>query len=300
MEQAMDPLLDETFLRQLEGLKLLARKGIKGKDAGIHRSSHSGAGMEFMDYRKYQPGDDVRYVDWNVYARTGRLFVKLFHAEKDVTLHVLLDRSLSMQQPDTKFLFAKKVAAAVSYIGLANQDQVGICSFNETMGPVRSPERGKDVCLSVLKYLSDLSPGGVTNFNRALIDFAQAGHKPGIAVVISDVLAPGGYEQGLKALVLSKFNLSLIQVLSPEERQPTFRGRVALTDTETGQVQFFTANRKMKQAYVKKMAAFIAGLNAFCQGKGIDYHLADANASFEDFFLNVLNSRQMQGALTRT
>lgn len=296
----MEPLLEESFLRRLETLKLMARKGMKGRDAGIHRSRRSGSSMEFMDYRKYQPGDDIRYVDWNVYARTDRLFVKLFHAEKDLTLHILLDRSRSMAVPEAKFLFARKIAAAVSYMGLAGQDQVGISAFNDTMGPIRLPERGKDVYLSVLHYLSDLEPGGKTDFNSALTDFAQAGHKPGIVVVVSDVLAPGGYEDGLRALVLSRFNLSLIQVLTPEERHPTFKGRFALTDVETGQERLFTANKKMKQAYVKKMADYMAGLDAFCSGMGIDYHLADAGSSFDNFFLGFLRSRHMQQAMARS
>ncbi len=295
----MESLLDEKFLHQLETLKLLAQKGLKGRNPGIQKSRRSGSSMEFMDYRKYQPGDDIRYVDWNVYARTDRLFVKQFHAEKDVILHLLMDKSGSMAAPAAKFLFAKKIVAAISYMGLASQDQVGISAFNDTVGPIRSPERGKDVYLSVLNYLSDLEPGGVTDFNGALTAFAQAGHKPGVAVVVSDVLAPDGFKEGLKALVLSRFKLSLIQVLTPQERFPSFKGRFALSDVETGHHQFFAATKRMKQAYVEKMTAYIEGINTFCLGMGIDYHLADTGASFEDFFLGFLNSRHMQNAMGR-
>lgn len=287
----METLLDEAFLRRLETLKFLAQKDAQGRLSGIHKSIRSGSSMEFMDYRKYQPGDDIRYVDWHVFGRSDRLFIKLFHAEKELTLHILIDTSASMQKgKPAKLFYAKKIAAALSYLGLAGQDQVGLCAFNESLGPVRSPKQGKDVYLSIVDYLAGLQPSGETLFNQVLETFAASGHKPGVAVVISDLLLPGGFEEGLKALVYSKFKTSIIQVLDPDELNPTLKGRYTFKEVETGREKSFEATRGMKKAYVKRMQAYLSGIRAFCKKVGIDYHLAETSMDFENFFLDYLGT----------
>ncbi len=288
-----ESFLDEAFLRKLETIRILAQKGIKGKTSGIHRSYKSGSSQEFMDYRRYHPGDDMRYVDWSVYGRTDQLFIKLFHAEKDLTLHILVDTSKSMEFGySSKADYAKKIVAALSYIGLANQDQVGVTSFSEIIGQTKSPERGKDVYLSVLNYLKSLNVEGKTNFNTCLEQFANEGNKPGIVVVISDLLDPLGYKDGLRALIHSKFKLTLIHVLAQEEIGPTFKGNYALQDIETGIARNFFTDKKILQQYEKKMTDYLNDISNFCRQRGIDYHLANTEVPFEDFFLEYLKCEQ--------
>lgn len=286
--------LDEAFLKQLETIRILAQKGIKGKDTGIHRSGKGGSSLEFMDYRKYHPGDDVRYVDWNIYGRSDRLFIKRFHAEKDLTLHILVDTSLSMDTgTPSKYLYAQKIVAALSYIGLANQDQVGVTSFSDVIGKIKTPERGKEVYLSVLKYLTSLDPSGITDFNSSLQAFADSGRGPGVAVVVSDLLDPKGIKDGLKAVAHSKFKLTVIQVLDQEEISPLFSGSFLLQDIETGRSRNLYADKKLVERYADKMGDWLAEIQDFCKKSGIDYHLANTRISFEDFFLGFLGTGHM-------
>lgn len=289
----MTPLLDDAFLRRLETLRRLAQKNVRGRDAGIHRSISHGSGMEFMDYRKYQPGDDFRYVDWNVYSRTGTLFIKRFHGEQGQVCYILLDtsRSMGFGRPD-KFFYARKIAAALGYLSLAGQDQVAVAGFDAAPGPITTPERGRDVYLSILDFLSGLTPRGQTDVNAALSDFAAAGHSPGQVMVVSDLLDPAGYEPGLRALVYAKFSPCLIQVLAQEELSPELRGRVSLRDSETQRQMPVWAGKKIRRAYADKMAAYLEGIRSFCRGLGIGYHLALTHTPFEDFFLGYLNTRQ--------
>lgn len=290
----MGMFLDEGFLRKLETLRVLVKKEIKGKNTGIHKSYKTGDSLEFMDYRKYHPGDDFRYVDWNVYGRTERLFIKLFHAEKDLTMHILVDVSRSMSAGDpVKSEYAKKIIAALSYVGLANQDQVGVTSFSETIGKTKSPERGKNVYFSILTYLDSLNIGGETNFNASMESYANVGNRPGIAVIISDLLDPKGYEYGLTAMMHGKFKLVLIQVLGQEEITPLLDGNVTLQDVETGRERNLRANRTMLMLYEKKMKDHLNGIREFCRKRGIGYHLAKTNIPFEDFFLGYLQTERL-------
>jgi uncharacterized protein (DUF58 family) len=147
----MESFLDEEFLRKLEKLKILAQRGRKGPTKGEHISWRSGASLEFLDYRKYQVGDDFRYIDWNVYGRLDKLFLKLFRAEEDLNVHILIDTSRSMGTGNPlKDIYAKKIAAALSYIGLANLDRVGITSFSDSLGETQLPEKGRSVYFNLL------------------------------------------------------------------------------------------------------------------------------------------------------
>ncbi len=290
----MEAFLDDAFLRKLETIRLMAQKGIRGMDSGIHRSHQSGSSLEFLDYRKYHPGDDIRYVDWNIYGRTDRLFIRRFHAEKDMTLHILMDTSLSMKSGiPQKHLYAKKITAALSYIGLSGQDQVGVAAFSDTMGSIKSPERGKDVYLSILNFLSSLEPSGRTDFNASMEAFAETIRAPGMAVVVSDLLDPKGFKDGLKALIRSKFRLALIQVLDREEINPSFVGRFLFSDVETGRTQHLASDQTLLDRYIKKMTALLAETEDFCKKQGIDYHLADTRIPFEVFFLGFLGTGRM-------
>ena len=163
---------DENFLKKLEKLKIVTKKGIKGPQRGEHKSWQSGEGLEFLDYRKYQVGDDLRYVDWSVYGRLDKLFIKLFHAEENQTIHILLDMSRSMGTGDpSKDISAKKIAAAVSYIGLSNLDRIRMTAFTEKIIDARSPFRGKRRYPEVLNFLTSLTPADQTDINACLSEY---------------------------------------------------------------------------------------------------------------------------------
>jgi len=285
----IDSFLDEDFLRKLEKLKILAQKGIKGPIKGEHDSWRSGASLEFLDYRKYQAGDDFRYIDWNVYGRLDRLFIKLFRAEEDLTIHVLVDTSQSMGWGNPpKDIFAKKLAAALCYLGLASLDRVGITSFADSLGESKLPERGKRVYLSMLKYLLSLKPGGKTDLNSCLTEFASACKRPGIAIILSDLLDPKGFEKGLEALSYRRFDITLIQILDREEIFPAFNGYLTLKEVETGEVKRITLDRALLELYREGMRDFLENIKDFCRKSGIDYYLSNTGVPFEDLLLEYL------------
>jgi len=285
----MNSFLDEDFLRKLERLKILARKGLKGPSKGEHHSWRSGTSLEFLDYRKYQVGDDFRYVDWNVYGRLDRLFLKLFRSEEDLSIHILLDVSLSMGQgTPPKVVYAKKLAAALGYIGLANLDRVGLTPFADSLGEARSPQKGRRAYQSILNALVAMNPEGKTDLNWCLTEYASISRQPGVAVILSDLMDPKGFEKGLEALQHRKFDITLIQVLDHEELFPSSRGYLVLKDVETRETKRITLDAGLRDSYMEKMKGFRERIREFCLERGADYCLSDTSIPFEDFLLDYL------------
>ena len=263
MTDHIESLLDDAFLKKLDKLKVIARKSARNPKRGEHRSWQSGEGLEFLDYRKYHIGDDFRYVDWSVYGRLDKLFVKLFHAEKGQTAHLLLDTSLSMGTGNpSKDITAKKIAAAISYICLSNLDKTGLMAFADKIIAVKAPARGKKQYPEVLKFLLSLDPSDLTNLNECLAEYASVCKNPGIAVIISDFLDPKGYEDGLNALAYRDFDINLIQVMSHEELLWSETGNLLLHEVETGENKVTFVDKHLLALYQNKVNAFVSKLNA--------------------------------------
>jgi uncharacterized protein (DUF58 family) len=284
-----EDFLSEDFLKKLEKLRLLAGRVAKGPKKGEHRSWRSGTSLEFLDYRKYQVGDDFRYVDWNVYGRLDKLFLKLFRSEEDLRVHILLDfsRSMAYGQPP-KALVAKKLAAALGYIAIANLDRVELTTFSDTLGSSLGPQRGKGAYPAILRFLLGLNPKGETRLNISLSDFASNCTRPGLAVLISDLLDNQGFEKGLDALAQRKFNITLIQVLDHEELFPSIDGYLILKEMETGETKRITLDNDLRSLYRKRVEEFIHETRELCIRKGIGYHLLDTAVPFEDFLFDSL------------
>ncbi|MEM7264044.1 MAG: DUF58 domain-containing protein, partial [Planctomycetota bacterium] len=219
------PLLDDEFLAKIQKLSLVTRRTISGSVKGERRSKRRGFSTEFADYRDYVPGDDLRYLDWNIYGRLDRLFVKLFHEEEDLTVSFLVDVSKSMAtgRPE-KLFYALQVAAALSYVGLVAEDRVAIYPFsNELHAPFR-PVRGKRNAARLFQYLQQLPVGGETQIEHSLRTFAHAFSRKGMVVLISDLLDPSGYAESLRHIAASHLETYLVHVLSPEEVNPELVG----------------------------------------------------------------------------
>jgi hypothetical protein len=296
MPENPQSFLDDEFLKKLERLKIVAHKSTRTPRRGEYRSWQSGEGLEFLDYRKYQPGDDLRYVDWSVYGRLDKLFIKLFHAERGQTAHILLDISRSMDGGSpSKDLTAKKIAAALSYICLSNLDKTGLMAFNSTPAAIKAPARGKRQYPEVLKFLLALKPSGITSLKDCLEEYAAVCKNPGIAVVISDFFDPQGYEEGLKALAYRKFDINLIQVLTHEELFWSRTGSLLLSDSETGEKKTVFVDRHLLEIYRQKITSFTNGIKRYCGRYGMDYYLCDTSIPFEDLLTDYLS----RGALFR-
>ena len=296
MADYSDSFIDDAFLKKLEKLKIVTRKSTRSPLRGEHRSWQSGDGLEFLDYRKYHFGDDLRYVDWSVYSRLDKLFIKLFHAEKGQTAHILLDMSASMRAGNpSKDITAKKIAAAISYICLSNLDKTGLMAFNDKIVAVKAPARGKKQYPEVLKFLLSHNPSDQTNVNGCLAEYASICKNPGIAIILSDLFDPKGYEDGLKALAYRNFDINLIHVLDHEELFWSKTGHLSLLETETGENKVTFVDKQVMALYRKKIDAFISKIKSYCSHYGINYFLCDTRIPFEDLLTAYLS----KGALFR-
>jgi hypothetical protein len=296
MPEHIDFFIDDEFLKQLEKLKIVSRKSTRNPRRGEYRSWQSGEGFEFLDFRKYHLGDDLRYVDWSVYGRLDKLFIKLFHAEKGQTAHILLDISRSMENgTPSKDITAKKIAAALSYICLSNLDKTGLMAFNNKIVKTKPPTRGKKQYLEVLKFFQSLKPADRTNLNDSLKEYAAICKNPGIVIIISDFFDPQGYEDGLKALAYRDFDINLIQVMDHEELYWSKTGNLLLNECETGEKKATFVDKNTLELYRKKISEFITGIKTYCSHYGMNYFLCDTGIPFEKLLTDYLT----KGALFR-
>lgn len=303
-------LLTPELLRRLEQFQLLAARRAKSSAKGERRSRSRGQSVEFADYRPYVHGDDFRYLDWNLYGRLERLFLKLYEEERELPVRIFLDASESMSfgQPP-KFDFARQVAAAVGYVALSGFDRVSVIPFpavgskepveekarlaeTAARGALRSV-RGKRSAIQFFRDLSALTASGSANLNEALRRGALEARQAGLAIVLSDFLDPAGYESGLTALVGRGFQVDIVQILAPDELSPSTYGDLRLVDSETGGMQEVTFGRYRLKAYQQTVRNFIQRLREFCQSRGINFFTAASNTSLEDLLLKQLRRAEV-------
>ncbi len=294
-------MFDSVFLAKLERLHLLSRRTFGGQTRAERRSHKLGSSLEFADYRPYVPGDDLRSIDWNIYGRSDKLFLKLFEEEEDLHIYLLVDASASMRWTarDTraaaplrpsKLDLARRIAGTLAYIGLANLDRVNIHYFSETLGDGLGTGRGKSHFHRVLAFLNKPpAVAGQTDLARCLRAFDQRNRRRGLVIILSDFFDPHGYEDALNFLLYQRFEIQLIQTLDPAELTPRLLGDLRLTDSETSTVYEVTANDALTRAYEREISAFLTGLEAFCQRRQIGYRRALTDAPFEDLVLKMLH-----------
>ncbi len=265
-------LLSPEFLRQIDRLRIHSRGVFRGKFKGERRSANKGSGVEFTDYRAYEIGNDLRNVDWNVYARLDRLFIKLFRAEEDLPISILLDNSKSMDFGEpTKLAQAKRVAAALGYIGLAGLDRVAIHAFSDSPRPIVPLAYGKAQFTRLSKALEGVDVGEKTNLARCLKYLTTLSRQAGAVVIISDFLDMDGYESALKQLLARKFDLTLIQILARIEIEPQLLGEWRLEDSETGDAKEITIDEGTHAQYKQRVDSFCNRLRQFCVNRGANY-----------------------------
>jgi uncharacterized protein (DUF58 family) len=289
-------LLSPELLRRLEQLQLLAQRRARSNLRGERRSRARGLSVEFADHRTYVPGDDLRYLDWNLFGRLDRLFLKLYEEERELPVRIFLDASESMTFGEpVKFDFARRVAAAVGYVALCGFDRVSVLPFPERDSDLAARRglravRGRRSALRFFQHLEQLTAGGPGDFNAALRRGALEARQPGVAVVLSDFLDPAGYEAGLSALVGRGFQVHAVQVLAPEELAPTTYGDLRLVDAETGAQQDVTFGRYRLAAYQQTVRNFVARLHEFCTARGVRFYQASSGDALEDLLLKQLRA----------
>ena len=280
---------DATFLRSLEALNLMARRMLAGDDRAERLTPRKGASLEFADYRRYTPGDEIRYIDWNVYARHGHLFVKEFAAEENVHVSVLLDVSRSMDFGG-KFRAAQELAAALGYVGLANYDTVSLYAFGQSIRPLQTFLRGKGRLLDLLGAIDRLEPEGPTDMRAAFKTALPRLRGRSLVLLISDFYDLGGYPGALRALLAQRFGIHAIHLISREEASPTVSGRTSLLDLETGRVREITVRPATLDTYRRRFAAFLTEVESVCRAHEIACARVFAEDPLERRVLGVLQS----------
>src|SRR5262245_51530637 len=266
------PLLEPDFLHRLEQLELVSKKIFLGRLKGERRSKKKGQSVEFADYRNYVVGDDLRFLDWNLYGRLDKLFIRLFMEEEDLHFYVLIDNSLSMDfGKPSKLHFAKQVAAALAFVGLVNLDRVVVEAFNERLTQSLPAVRGRKSLWRVLSFLNKIEPAGPSNLRESLRTFSIKSSGKGIVVLLSDFMDKAGYEDALRYLVARQFDVYVIQILSHEEIEPEIVGDLKLIDAEDEDEAEITVSGPLLKRYKQNLAAFRGTLSEFCLRRGITY-----------------------------
>lgn len=281
------------FLAQLEILRLRTRKEFLGSRTGSYSSPRRGTSLEFADYRRYAAGDDLRYLDWGIYARTDRLYVKLFREEVDLFAYLFIDASASMGFPsvEVKFLPAAHIALALSYVVLANHDHVKLHLLQEGKKGRASPfYRGRRRIGDCVEFATSTTPTGTIELATALVEHLKRMRRPGKAIVISDFLMPPReYEQGLNVLRAFNLDIAAIQVLSRREVDPEWpSGALALVDSETRAEVNYRWDQDMRRDYQRRLAHHNLQLRSFCHQSAINYSLYVTDRDLSDFVFATL------------
>lgn len=279
------------FLTQLETLRLRTRKEFLGSHPGSYSSPRRGTSLEFADYRRYTPGDDLRYLDWGIFARSDRLYVKLFREEVDLFAYVFIDASASMGYPshEAKFLPASHVALALCYVILANHDHVKLHLLQDQSRA--SPFfRGRRRMADCVNFATSATPAGELDLAASLNDHLQRLRRPGKAILISDFLMPAAaYQKGLNLLRSFNLDIAAIQILSRREVEPSFtNGSLALVDSESQREINFSWNANARRDYQARLAHHNLELKSFCHQSGVHYSLYVNDRDLSDFIFATL------------
>ncbi len=281
MAQAQSPapaLLPESVRRRLEPLMLVARKVRAGAIKGDRRSVKRGSSVEFADYRNYVAGDDLRQLDWNIYARLERPYIKLLEDEEDLAVHLILDASASMDFPpegearQQKLLYAKRILAGLAYISLTSNDRLVVSAISDQGAATFGPTRGRAQGIAALRFINDIAATGITDLDAALADYALRARRPGLTLVISDMFSyEGRYLDGLNALLSRGHEVGFVHVLAPEELMPPVTGDLSLIDVETEVKQEVTLDGAMLGLYQRRVNAWRDEIRGECLRRGAHY-----------------------------
>jgi uncharacterized protein (DUF58 family) len=285
-------MFDSTFLKKLEYLSLVSRRTFPGQLLAHRRARQTGNGIVFADHRNYNFGDDLRYLDWNVYARFGNELIRRFEEEKDLHVYFLLDCSKSMAAGSpNKFDYARHVTAALAYVALADLDRVSIAAFADKLYQIFPMIRGKQHLLRLIRFLESLEPvGSTTDLATSMSEFVRQKQHTGLAVVISDFFDPNGYKSGLDILRYRNYEPFLIQIHDKQESEPALRGDLQLHDTETDGVREVVISESMIRRYKEKFAVFLDDIKRYGIDNGLNYMITSTAVPFDEMILRMLSN----------
>jgi uncharacterized protein (DUF58 family) len=283
----VDPFDDE-FQRKLESLALVSRRVFAGRLRAERRTKKSGSGVEFADYRDYQHGDDFRSLDWNVYQRFERLLVRLNAEEEDLAIYFILDASASMAfGGGTKAAYAKRVVAALAYVGLANLDRASIVTTSDRVTRRLPETRGRARIFKAFRFLREIDFDGPTDLGDAMKTFVAQNKRRGLAVIVSDLYDPKGFERGINVLRYHKFDPFVVHVVDPTDAAPKINGDVLVRDCETGEEREVTVTASVLTQLSHAHAQYAAEIERYCAAHQVSYVAANVEVPFEELVLRV-------------
>lgn len=287
-----EELLSAEFMQRLDQLEVLSRRIFAGRMKGERRSKRKGESVEFADYRNYVVGDDLRFLDWNIYARLERLLIKLFLEEEDLNVSLLFDVSGSMDWGDPhKGLYVKRVAAAIAYIALVNYDRVSLYGYADTLLHEMQGMRGRRMASPMLDFLGRMPLGGVSNFTQVAKRFSLRHKGKGVCVILSDFMDKSGYADGLRYLIGRNLDLYVIQALSPDEIDPTLAGDLKLVDREDDDTAEVTISKPLLTKYKALLTGYCTELKDYCTQRGVTYLFTSTRVGFDTLVLSYLRQR---------
>ena len=281
----MDGPFTPTFLARLQQLKIRTRRSFLGSRQGSHESIRRGQGLEFSDFRPYVPGDDFRHIDWGVYGRTDRLYVKQFRAEQDLNVLVMLDTSASMALPsgEGKFELARDLALALGYITLVDGDTVTFSLLGKKNSPRFSGHRALSRAISELR---SVVPSGRIDLLQEVRASLAAQRLPGKCFLISDFLCESDTQYAVLDLLRSRnFEVTVIHLLAPSERRLPLELPEVVEDAETGEVLELSLDQESRREYALRLAELVERLERYCRGVGIAHLLVSSDESLSDLVL---------------
>jgi len=289
------PLFDSDFIQRLEYLSLVSRRVFRGRLLAQRRTKQLGGGIEFADHREYSPGDDLRYLDWNIYARHGNVLLKRFQEEEDLHVYILLDVSRSMSYgSNEKFDYARRVAAALAYIALADLDRVSILTYADTVKEVLPLTRGKDRILGLLRFLENLQTSGSgTRLSTVATSLVHRAQRSGLVIVLSDLYEQQGFRAGLDLLRYRRFEPHLIQLHTPQEANPTWLGDIELEDVESGDRRKLTITERKLRQYKQLFQEFLASIDSYCRMYSLSCTRTTTDVPFDELILRMMRTAGM-------
>jgi uncharacterized protein (DUF58 family) len=310
--ERVDDLIDGRLMARLDQIDVVSRKIFAGKVQGERRSKRRGISVEFADFRPYVHGDDLRFVDWNIYGRLDRLFLKVFLEEEDLSMLLVVDASPSMRwgNPD-KFVFAQRLAMALGYVGLVNHNRVSIASFGspaqggalQRLSNIRGRRRTSELGQWILRQdpvatpktdPTAVDPAAAVDFEEAMRTIALARQGRGVMIILSDFLFKKGYEKGLRYVTGSGYDVFAMQILSPEEIDPAAHGvagDLKLVDVEDRDVNEITITPPLLKAYRERLNAYCGAMREFCIRRGVTHVVVDTQTDMDTLLLDYLRKR---------
>lgn len=281
-------LFDDEFQRKLETLAIVSRRIYAAQNRAQRRTKKRGSGVEFADHRDYTAGDDFRFVDWNVYRRFDRLLVRLFEEEEDLSIYFLVDCSKSMAfNAQTKFDQARRLCAALAYVGLANLDRITIVGVGDNIEARLPPTRGKGQIFKIFRFLSHLQPSSNTDLEQALGTFVARHSRRGVAVLLSDLFDPHGFERGLNRLRYNKFEPFVLHLADEADLELPRLGDLLLEDCETRDAREVTVTSELEAKLRGAFGEYQSTIETFCAKTHIPYFRADVRTPFDQLVLRV-------------